>query len=94
MKSGEFRAQLGIAAILENFDFEAKCNVMGYEITKVAKRKDAISQTNRGGRYGEDVKRMVRSARPGDIYYFDNIKAKCPGDKAGRRLGSVVYNIK
>ena len=94
MKSGTFKAQLGIAALLENFDFEARCNVMGYEITKVAKRKDAISKTNRGGRYGEDVKRMVRSARPGDIYYFDNIKAKCPGDKAGRRLGSVVYNIK
>lgn len=84
MGSGEFKAQLGLAAVLgDDFDFDAKCRMMGYEITKVAKRQDAISKTNNGSKYSSDVIRMVRSAKPGDMYYFDKIKAKCPGDSAG-----------
>lgn len=95
MGSGEFKAQLGLAAVLgDDFDFDAKCRMMGFEITKVAKRQDAISKANNGAKYSSDVKRMVRSAKPGDTYYFDKIKAKCPGDNTGRQLSSVVFKIK
>lgn len=92
--NGEFKAQLGLAAILEGFDFDAKCNIQGYELTRVAKRQDPVSATNRGGRYSSDAKRLVGQAKPGDTYYFDNVKAKCPGDAAGRRLPSIVFKIK
>ncbi len=94
MGNGEFKAQLGIAAILEGFDFDAKCNIMGYELTRVAKRQDPVSQVNRGARYGSDCQRLVRMAAPGDTYYFDKLKAKCPGDAAGRKLPSIVFRIK
>jgi len=94
MGNGEFKAQLGIAAILENFDFDAKCNIMGYELTRVAKRQDPVSQINSGARYGSDCKRLVGQAKPGDTYYFDKLKAKCPGDAAGRKLPSIVFRIK
>ena len=94
MGNGEFKAQLGIAAILENFDFDAKCNIMGYELTRVAKRQDPVSQINSGARYGSDCQRLVRMAAPGDTYYFDKLKAKCPGDAAGRKLPSIVFRIK
>ena len=94
MGNGEFKAQLGIAAILENFDFDAKCNIMGYELTRVAKRQDPVSQINSGARYGGDCKRLVSQAKPGDTYYFDKLKAKCPGDAAGRKLPSIVFRIK
>jgi len=94
MGNGEFRAQGGLAVILENFDFEARCNVQGYTLTRVAKRQDPVESLNAGGRYTEKSKRLVNAAKPGDIYYFDNVKARCPGDKAGRKLSSVVFKVK
>ncbi len=94
MPNGEFKAQLGLAAILEGFDFDAKCKIQGYEITRVAKRQDPVSHVNGGARYGDAAKRAVMQAKPGDTYYFDKVKARCPGDSAGRKLSSVVFKIK
>ncbi len=93
MKSGEFRAQLGLAAILKGFDFDAKCAIQGFELTKVAKRADPISTKNRGSKYDTKATNLVRSAKPGDRYFFDSIKAKCPGDRAGRKLSSIAFTI-
>ncbi|MFK8100989.1 MAG: GldM family protein [Saprospiraceae bacterium] len=94
MGNGEFKAQGGLATILENFDFNAKCAVQGYELTRVAKRQDPVSAANRGARYNDKAKRLVMAAKPGDTYYFDNVKSKCPGDPAGRKLSSIVFVIK
>ncbi len=94
MGNGEFKAQGGLAAILEGFDFDAKCKIQGYELTRVAKRQDPVSSVNPGARYGGDAKRLVNAAKPGDTYYFDKVKARCPGDTAGRKLPSIVFKIK
>ena len=94
MGNGEFKAQQGLAAILEGFDFDAKCQIQGYELTRVAKRQDPVSSVNPGARYGGDAKRLVNAAKPGDTYYFDKVKARCPGDSAGRKLPSIVFKIK
>ncbi len=94
MGTGEFKAYQGIRAELRNFDFEAKCNIMGFEIAYVPKRNDAVLHVQRGGRYEGKTLEMVNRAKPGDRYYFSNIKAKCPGDPAGRRINDLVVNIK
>ncbi len=94
MGNGEFKAQQGLASILENFDFDAKCKIMGYSLTRVAKRQDPVENSNAGARYDSKSKRLVDAAKPGDVYYFDNVKTKCPGDSAGRKLPSVVFKIK
>ena len=94
MGSGEFKAQQGLGAILENFDFDAKCSMDGFTLTKVAKRADPVEAPNRGARYSGRASNLVSSAKPGDTFYFDNIKARCPGDSAGRNLGSMVFKIK
>jgi len=94
MGNGEFKAQLGLAGILEGFDFDAKCKIAGYDLTRVANRQDPVSSKNGGARYNDKSSRLVNAAKPGDTYYFDNVKARCPGDSAGRRLSSVVFKIK
>ncbi len=94
MGTGEFKAYQGIRAELRNFDFEAKCNIMGFEIAYVPKRNDAVLHVQRGGRYEGKTVEMINRAKPGDRYYFSNIKAKCPGDPAGRRINDLVVNIK
>ena len=92
--TGEFKAQGGVAAWLDNFDFEAKCRVEGFIMTRVAQRQDPVDAPNRGARFGGQAERLKNMASPGDIYYFENIKARCPGDAAARKINSLVFKIK
>ena len=94
MGNGEFRAQPGVIPWLDNFDFDAKCKIDGFTVTRVPKRQDPIQKINRGGTFGADVKRIINAAKPGDVYYFDNVKARCPGDAAGRKINSMIFKIK
>ena len=94
MGNGEFKAQAGVGAFLDNFDFDAKCNIQGFNLTRVAKRADPVEAINGGARYSDKAKRLVMQAKPGDIFYFDNVKARCPGDSAGRKINSMVFKIK
>ncbi len=94
MGNGEFKAQGGIIPVLDNFDFEAKCEVVGFQIAYVAKRQDPVEKQNSGGRYNGGVQELVQRAKPGDIYYFDEIKVRCPGDAAAREIPGMVFKIK
>lgn len=94
MNSGEFKAQGGVGAFLDDFDFDATCKIQGFNLTYVAKRQDPVESVNAGPRYSEKSKRLTGRAKPGDIFYFDNVKARCPGDKAGRKINSMVFRIK
>jgi hypothetical protein len=84
----------GIAAILENFDFEAKCEVTKYNITYAGIKKDPVTISNNGARFSGDARDMVNKGVPGDTYYFDDIKAICPGDEKERELGSLIFKVK
>lgn len=92
--NGTFKAQGGVAAVLENFDFNAKCDVVGFTVAYQKKRADVVEKTNQGARFGGDVQDMIRNAAPGDVYYFLDIRAKCPGDIAARKLGDMVFKIR
>jgi gliding motility-associated protein GldM len=94
MRSGEFKAQKGVYADLKNFDFEARCEIQSYEMTRVPQRQDPITERQNGGSYRGRVATLVGMAKAGDVYYFDNIKARCPGDKAGRRIPGLIFKIK
>jgi len=94
MNNGEFRAQGGVSAILEGFDFDAKCDVVGFEFSYMAKRQDPITRINAGARWSGDIGDLVQKAKPGDSYFFDDVKCKCPGDPAARNIGSFAYKIK
>ena len=92
--NGTFKAQGGVAAVLENFDFDAKCDVAGFTVAYQKKRADEGEKTNAGSRFGSDVSDLIRNAAPGDVYYFLDIRAKCPGDIAARKLGDLVFKIR
>ena len=94
MGNGEFKAQRGVIPFLDNFDFDAKCQIQGFKLVRVPKRQDAITAVNQGGSFGAEAQRLVRAATPGDTYYFRDIKGRCPGDQAGRNLNSMVFTIR
>jgi predicted secreted hydrolase len=94
MGSGEFRAQPGLAAWLDNFDFDARCAVQSYTLYFTRKRQDPVEIQGQGGRFKGKVKSAVTQAKPGAQYAFTNVKARCPGDKAARRVNGVAFKIK
>ena len=89
----EFKAQQGLVPILENFDFDAKCSVDKFEMTRV-RNGDASTSTSRTARFSGDTRRLIDNAKRKDIFYFDNIKVRCPGDEAGRRMPGMFFTIK
>jgi gliding motility-associated protein GldM len=94
MGNGEFKAQGGIAAILEGFDFDAKCDVVGFEMNYLPKRQDVVTVTNSGARWNSQAASLIEKAKPGDTYFFEDVKCKCPGDAASRNIGGITYKIK
>ncbi len=94
MGSGEFRAQKGLLPTLENFDFEARCNIQSYTLYYTRKRKDPVELTGEGNSFKGNVSQVVRQAKPGDQYAFTNVKAKCPGDTVARRVNGLTFKIK
>ncbi len=93
MGSGEMRAQRGVLAVLEDFDFDARFNVLGFEMTYAKPREDLQVITNQGPTFGGPAKSMVSKASVGDIYYFDNIRVKGP-DGTTRKLPTMSFKVR
>lgn len=94
MGNAEFKAQLGLGTMLKNFEWDINCVVQSYDVTRQSKRTDPVVAKNSRGRFTGQAQRLIQKAAPGDSYYFDNIKVKCPGDKVSRRLSSIVFRIR
>ena len=92
--SGEFKAQPGLAAWLDNFDFDAKCSVQSYTLYYSSKGKNIVELEGKGGRFGGKVLAAIRSAKSGDLFAFVDVKARCPGDTAARRVNGLTFMIK
>lgn len=87
------KGQKGIFALLENFDFEARCDIAGYEFVYQPKREDVLVTQNAGGSFTRTSKSYIARAKAGDAFYANNIRGKCPGDVATRDLGSLVFQL-
>jgi len=95
MSAGEFKAQLGITLLLENFDFDVKCEMIEYKVTLVSSYHDTgalylRSVKNKGVRFTEEALDIIYEAHNGDIFIFSEIKGRCPGDVKDRDLNALV----
>jgi gliding motility-associated protein GldM len=93
VSAGLISAMSGVIAELKNFDFDARCNIQSYVLLRVPRRDD-IQQANVSGAFNADAQRLVSQAKPGDTYQFQNVKAKCPGDIAGRVINSMSFVVR
>ena len=85
----------GIEAMLDNFDFDAACDVVGFDVTVVAKEQNPTAFTVTGKTFPASVKEMFKTlAGAGSTVFFDDIRVKCPGDAAARNLGGLVFKVK
>ncbi len=79
MGNGEFKAQGGISALLENFDFDAKCEVVGFEVTYLPKRQDPIAATNGGARWSGEVADMIQQSQTRRCLLLRRYQMQMPG---------------
>ena len=94
ISSSEFRAQLGLTAVLEDFDYDAKCQVQSYTVIYNRVRQDAFSMKATAGRFSGKISSAIRQAKPGDQYSFTDVKVRCPGDQVDRRINGLSFKIK
>lgn len=92
--SGEMAAMTTLYAQLENFDFDIRCSIQSYQMVHVPKRADAIPVQVNGEKFDGNALRLANAAKPGDQYFFLNIRGRCPGDAAARDLGSMSFFIR
>jgi len=92
MRTGEFKAQSGISAILKNFDFDAKFVVTKFDVTYAPRRNDLQIKSNGGPYFSGAVQGLMSQAKPGDAFFFDDIHAKGP-DGVERNIGGIALKI-
>jgi len=98
MPASLFRIQIAPAAILENFDFDAKFKITQFEFSVLPKGREVVgpfkttSQT--GCRFGDksEIKKAMDMLRPGDKVFIEGIKAVGPDGKV-RDLASLVFSL-
>ena len=90
--TGTFKAQRGLIADLENFDFDLRFNVVSYEIIIQIPRKDPIAKKIDGPAFPDDVVKLISNVKPGTQVIFMDIKVKGP-DGIPRKLPSIAYKL-
>jgi len=94
MSPGEMKVQPGMVAVLEGFDFDAKCSIESYRMIRTRRGDDPALTNNTGAAFGPQAKQILNDARPGDQYLFTDVKGKCPGDATSRDLNTLVFTIR
>lgn len=93
MKAADFKVQGGLRADLEDFEFEGvKYDVIGYRVGIDAKGRDYVEGDASSAYFPANVQAAVRSLRPGDQVYFDNVKVKGP-DGLIRNMGNTSFKL-
>lgn len=95
MKAAAFRTYTGIKTFFaQDFDFDFKCTIQSFELMYQPRQNDPLIIPNSGWAFAKPVLNAVKNAKPGDIYVFQDIRARCPGDSAARKLPSVVVTVR
>lgn len=95
MGNGTFKAQGGLIPELQNFDFDARCQVQSFTLFRIPKpgTGDAVASVNNGGTYSSGTRNLVNKASPQDRYFFEDVRVKCPGWPTGKNIGTVSFKI-
>lgn len=89
-----FKGQLGISAVLQNFEHQVRCVVTEYELTRITKDGQRNSLKSKNKFFDGAVRKLIDDAKVDDIYIFSNIKSKCSSDSEERtHKNSVVAFI-
>lgn len=90
---GEMKAQRGLYPQVENYGFDIKCSILGFDILKVSQSNLVSRATNKGETFKDGSMEILKSTLAGDLYLFYNIMCRCPGGNFPVRLEDVIIQI-
>jgi len=92
IKKGELRAAQGVAARLENFEFEGvKFTVKQFKLTMIIKGQP-IEKISKNAYLTQGMKDMIAGAKSGQRVFIENIRAVGP-DGNPRKLGGLTLKV-
>jgi GldM C-terminal domain len=80
--------------IVERLDFDAYCEIQAFEMTLSKGNGEILTAQVTGYTFNAAAKTLQAAAESGDTVYFDNVKARCPGDGCGRKTNGMVWKIR
>ncbi len=83
-----------VTAMLQNFDFDAQCTIVEFNVTILPYKQNPSSQYNVPGTFPKELLDRIHALQSGDALFIDDIKVKCSGDAVARNLGSLAFKIK
>jgi len=88
---GSLKANTGVVALLKDFDFDARFNVVSFQMVFSSKGEIFKAETQ-GPLFNANMKAFLDRAKPKDIIFIDEIKVVGP-DKQPRKLGQIAFTI-
>jgi gliding motility-associated protein GldM len=92
IQKGPIAAQSGLVALLENFAFDARFNVLSYDFILSTKGEILSVRDVKGPMLDSQVKNLLNRAQPKDYVLFDNIRVAGP-DGTNRKLATLAFEI-
>ncbi|NIG52673.1 gliding motility protein GldM [Chitinophaga sp. Cy-1792] len=93
VKAAEFRNQMGVRAVLEDFEFEGvKYDVVSYRVGIESRGKDYVEGDASSPYFPANIAGAIRALRPGDIVHIESPKVKGP-DGVVRTMANTMYKL-
>jgi len=90
----DFKKHEGLNAVIDEKNQIRECKVTSFNLIRVAKKQDPVEVIHRSAKFNTKSKVLVEKATAGDVYYIDEVNARCPGDLENRKINSLVFKIK
>jgi len=88
---GSIKAQSGLVALLKDFDFDARFNVVSFQMV-FSSKGEIFKAEAQGPLLSAQMKAFLDRAKPKDIIFLDEIKVVGP-DNQPRKLGQIAFTI-
>jgi len=95
MYESEMKVQGGVVAVLQDFDFDAKCEIISYNMVSTpfqAVPSEPVNVT--GAKFNLEASALILKAKPGTVFQFYDIQCKCPDESFVRKLNEITLTIK
>lgn len=84
------KGQGGIGAWIDDFIGD-NCKTISYNMSLVRPNTPVLKLTNEGARFNGKISEVLYDVKKDDIVLFDEIKCRCPGDRAARKINSLIF---
>ncbi|WP_118974525.1 type IX secretion system motor protein PorM/GldM [Taibaiella koreensis] len=93
METAKAKAQQGVIAKLENFDFDTRFEVLSFRFAYIPRNGEYGEAENPGGaRFNAAVRAYMDRSKPGDKWIFENIKVKGPDGRV-QTVNSITITL-